>query len=179
MTRAGPSSGGLPRRRPAGGGAWTAGLLGVIAGIFAATGPGHATTTTANIAVSMTITPTCQTNLTTLAFGTYAGVQSDVTASVNLTCTNSTPFTIAINAGQQSTGNYQWNMAGPGATRLAYQIFRDSGRTNLWGGSQGVDTVGGTGTGAAVVIPMYGRMKAAQYVQPGAYTDTVTMTVSY
>jgi len=36
-----------------------------------------------------------------------------------------------------------------------------------------------TGSGAAQPITIYGQIPAAEYVTPGAYTDTITVTVSY
>lgn len=180
MTEGRPRSGDLPRRSQVGRDLLTlAGLAAVIAGIFAQTEPGRAATATGTVAVSMTITPTCLASVAPLAFGTYTTAQNDAATSVTVTCTNSTPFTIGVNAGLQPSGNYQWNMAGPGSSLLAYRIFRDSGRTAYWGGSQGNDTVGGTGTGSAVAIPLYGRELAAQFAQPGGYADTVTLTVYY
>ena len=39
--------------------------------------------------------------------------------------------------------------------------------------------VSGTGNGSAQAITVYGQIPAAQYVTPGSYTDTITVSVTY
>ena len=153
------------------------GAVGLIAAIVWVT-PLAAATASTTIAVSATVAATCRVTVTPLAFGTYASVQNDATATATVTCTNTTPFTLGINTGLNSGSNYQWNLAGPGASLLAYRLYRDAARTVFWG-SVGGDTSTGTGNGAAQTITFYGREPAAQFVQPGAYSDTVTLTLSY
>ncbi len=68
---------------------------------------------------------------------------------------------------------------GPGAVTLSYQMFRDGGYTSNWGNSVGADTYGGTGNGAGQVVTIYGRVAAGQTAAPGAYSDTITATLTY
>ena len=70
-------------------------------------------------------------------------------------------------------------MTGPGAALLGYAMYRDSARTLNWGATAGTDTVGGTGSGAAQTLTDYGRVAGSQYVAPGAYTDTITATITF
>jgi spore coat protein U-like protein len=50
-----------------------------------------------------------------------------------------------------------------------------------WGKTDDTDTVNGTGTG--ILLPadhtVYGRITKNQDVNTGAYSDTITVTVSY
>jgi spore coat protein U-like protein len=62
---------------------------------------------------------------------------------------------------------------------LNYELFRDSARTLNWGNTIGTDTVAGTGNGLAQTLTVYGRILGSQLVAPGAYTDTVTATLTY
>jgi spore coat protein U-like protein len=70
-------------------------------------------------------------------------------------------------------------MTGPGAAVLGYSLFSDAARTVNWGQTIGTDTVTGTGNGSAQAITVYGQATAGQFVAPGAYTDTITATVTY
>jgi spore coat protein U-like protein len=70
-------------------------------------------------------------------------------------------------------------MTGPASALLGYALFSDASRTVNWGQTIGTDTVTGTGNGAAQAITVYGQATAGQFVAPGAYTDTITATVTY
>ena len=44
------------------------------------------------------VTATCLISATNLAFGAYTGTQTDATSTVTVTCTNTTPYNIGLNA---------------------------------------------------------------------------------
>lgn len=145
-------------------------------------GPVTAATTTATTAVSATVQATCLVTASSMAFGTYTGVVSDSTATISVTCTNTTPYTVGLSAGLGVTPTATVttrHMTGAAAANLNYALFSDTGRTTNWGMTPVTDTVAGTGNGAVQALTIYGRVAAAQYVAPGAYTDTVTATVTY
>jgi spore coat protein U-like protein len=108
-----------------------------------------------------------------------SGAQKDATATVSVTSTNTTPYQVGINAGLHSSANFDWEMIGPSSDLLSYKIYQNAGRTTYWGGTQGIDTMPGTGNGNLQAIPIYGRIAAGQNKIPGAYTDTATFTVYY
>lgn len=139
-----------------------------------------AATAPSNIAVSATVQATCTNTATPLAFGIYTGVQSDSTATITVTCTNTTPYTVALNAGTAPTATVTTRrMTGAIGVFLAYALFSDTGRTTNWGSTVGTDTIAGTGTGAGQALTIYGRVAAAQFPAPGAYADTIIATVTY
>jgi spore coat protein U-like protein len=70
-------------------------------------------------------------------------------------------------------------MTGPAAAVLSYALFSDAARTVNWGQTISTDTVAGTGNGSAQALTVYGDVAAAQFLAPGAYTDTITATVTY
>jgi spore coat protein U-like protein len=121
---------------------------------------------------------TCSTSTSGLVFGTYdpfASAPLDSTASVSVTCSASTSYTIALSAGQ---GSFSGRTMSNGAHLLAYNLFTDSLRTTVWGdGSGSTMTVKGSGTSAS--YPIYGRVTALQNAYVGAYMDTVIITVSF
>ena len=140
----------------------------------------HSATAPSNVAVSATVQATCTNTATPLAFGVYSGVQSDSTAIVTVTCTNTTPYTVALNAGTAPTATVTTRrMTGAVGVFLNYALFSDAGRTTNWGSTVGSDTTAGTGTGAGQALTIYGRVAAAQFPAPGAYTDTIIATVTY
>ncbi len=69
-------------------------------------------------------------------------------------------------------------MTGLGGT-LNYQLFRDSSHAQNFGNNAGTDTVSGTGNAVLQSIPVYGLIPAGQNAGFGAYTDTVTATLTY
>jgi len=119
----------------------------------------------------------CTASGTTLAFGSYTGVQITPTSVVTTNCTV-TPSTVALNAGTGSGATTTTRvMAGPSGAKLNYQIFQNSTHTTNWGNTSGTDTVSITGTGAKTTTA-YGLMAAGQAPTPGSYTDTITISVT-
>jgi spore coat protein U-like protein len=153
-----------------------------LLGAFALCPNAFAATAPSTIGVSATVQATCLNTATSLAFGTYSGAQDDATAIITITCTNTTPYTVGIDAGL-GTGPAATvttrHMNGPAAAGLAYTLKSVSQTGANWGVTVGTDTVSGTATGAAQPMTVYGRTPAGQFVTPGVYTDTVTATVTY
>ncbi len=138
--------------------------------------PVFAASATANFAVSATVAANCTITTTALAFGSYTGAAiSTPTGTVSVTCTNTTPYTVALSAGA-ATGATVTNrsMTGPGSALLNYGLYSDSARTLNFATTASI-----TGSGVAQPITVYGQVPAAQYVTPGSYTDSVVATVSY
>ena len=151
----------------------------MVCTIYLAPVPASAATADSSIAVSSSVQATCVTTATPLAFGVYTGIQADNTATISVTCTKSTPYTVGLNAGLGTGATVTArSMTGAGMA-LNYALFTDAGRTTNWGNTVATHTVAGTATGAAQVLTVYGRVAAGQFVAPGAYNDTVTATVTY
>jgi spore coat protein U-like protein len=155
-------------------------LAGIVLMTFGAE-PVLAVDDTANFDATLTIQATCDVLApNSLAFGT-AGVLSliiDTTADFTVQCTNTTDYEIKMNQGTNGSAVTDRKMQVAGAT-IDYQIYRNGDRTENWGETSGSDVVSGTGDGTAVTYTMYGRVPIQSTPAPGAYTDTVTITVSY
>ena len=138
------------------------------------------TSATTSFAVSTTVQATCTVSATSLVFGNYVGALLNSTSTISATCTNTTPYKIGLNAGT-ATGATVTNrsMTGPAGSLLHYSLFSDSGHTTNWGNTLGTDTVSKTGTGAVQILTVYGQVPAGQYVTPGNYADTITVTLTY
>ena len=160
-----------------------------IAGTVMTAGAAEAATVTTPMAVQMTIAASCTVSASTLDFGTQTlidiGADIDATATLTVTCTNATPYNVALNAGLNDGGaGISGRKLKIGATTdtVDYQLYRDSGRTQVWGvtTSGSPDVVSGTGSGDNQTITVYGRVPTGQ-ANPkiGTYNDTVTVTVNY
>jgi spore coat protein U-like protein len=65
-----------------------------------------------------------------------------------------------------------------GPSRLGYRLYLDAGRTQPWGDSFASGLVV-SNTKNNLNVPVYGRIPAGQLVTPGAYSDTVIVSIDY
>ena len=146
-------------------------------------GTANASTTTSSLAVSMTITAGCTVAAGTIAFGTQSSLLSNVdqTGSVAVTCSNTTPYNVGFDAGANGGSVTTRKMKGGASNTefVNYSLFTTAARTSNWGNTVGTDTVTGTGNGNAQTVTIYGRVPTQTLGSPGAYADTVTVTVTY
>jgi spore coat protein U domain-containing protein, fimbrial subunit CupE1/2/3/6 len=136
------------------------------------------TTATAQFSVTATIVKNCTVSATNLAFGNYTGALNSSTSTVSVTCTSTTPYTVGLSAGLATGATVTSRSMQNGSALLHYSLYSNSGHTTNWGNSSG-SWVSGTGNGAAQPLTVYGQIPAAQYVKPGSYTDTITVSVTY
>ncbi len=130
--------------------------------------------------VSATVQATCLITANPLAFGTYTGLAANATTTIAVTCTNTTPYNVGLDAGLTSGATVSTRqMKGPGTDVLNYGLYQDSTHATNWGSTVGTDTETGTGNGSAQSLTVYGQVPANQYVTPGSYSDTITATVTY
>ena len=101
-----------------------------------------------------------------------------VTVSCTFAADTLPAFVAALSRGGAST--YNPRQMSLGANKLDYNIFNQNTYTTLWGDGTGgtlTRSYGGGGNAAAGVG--YGRITTGQYVTPGNYTDTITVTITY
>jgi spore coat protein U-like protein len=103
----------------------------------------------------------------------------DNTSTLQVQCTNTTPYNIGLDAGTGSGATVAARKMSNGGATLIYSLYCDSARTVLWGNTVGTDTVAGIGTGASQSYNVYGRVPAQTTPVAATYTDTVTVTVTY
>ncbi|HRP87667.1 MAG TPA: spore coat protein U domain-containing protein [Gammaproteobacteria bacterium] len=121
-----------------------------------------------------------------LDFGSVMGsttTQIDSAVTLHATCNNQLPYTIALNAGQvvgNTIADRRLGLDGTGPGVLRYQLYRDAGRSQLWGDGTAGSVHVGTGNGVQQDIIVYGRVPAGQAMPAaGTYRDTVTATITY
>jgi spore coat protein U-like protein len=110
-----------------------------------------------------------------------------------VTCTNvpgtgadNVAYSVALSPGV--AGNFNPRRLASGAARLDYNLFRDAGRTQVWGnGTSGSFLVSGTmrvgsGQGNSTrtnTHDIFGRVPAQQDAAVGAYADTIVVTLTF
>jgi len=142
-----------------------------------------AQTATTTFSVQITISAECQINsASTLNFGTTGVINANIDSSSALAvqCTNSTAYNIGLDAGVGVGATIAARrMTGPASATVQYSLYQDAGRTTLWGPTIGTNTVAATGNGSAQNYTVYGRVPPQGTSAAGAYSDTVTVTVTY
>lgn len=163
-------------------GALTALALGLAAGGAALYGHAQAGQATTTLGVSLTINAGCNVSSSPVGFGSSSVLSSGIsqTGSLSVTCTNTTPYNVELDQGAGSGATVSNRlMTGPSSATVAYGLFRDSAHTLNWGKTDGTDTVSGTGNGNAQNLTVYGYIAPQTTPAPGAYADTVNVTVTF
>lgn len=124
-----------------------------------------ATTATGSMNVTATVIATCTVVVTGMAFGSYTNTAaSQSTATITPTCSNSTPYTIALNAGASSGASVSARamfVVGTPAVLLSYGLYSDTARSVNFVTSASI-----TGTGAAQPVTVYGNVPSGQTIAP-------------
>lgn len=156
-----------------------------LAALAVASSAAMAQTATAPLDVTATVLKSCELATSPVNFGSFQPASTgevDAAGAVNVTCTKTTPYTISMGTGANSSSFAARSMAGGGTNtdKLNYNLFTDPARTSVWGdGTASTSTIPGVGSGTSVNLPVYGRLSKSQFVTPDNYLDTVTVTVTY
>ncbi|MBV1705002.1 MAG: spore coat U domain-containing protein [Hyphomicrobiales bacterium] len=133
-------------------------------------------TWTANVIKNCLLTPS------PLNFGAVSVLTSAVTASTTLgvQCTNTTPYSVGLDGGVTAgTGaSPTARQLAKGAARVTYGLYQDAAHATPWGNTS-ANWVAGTGTGLVQNYAIYGQVPAQTTPASGAYSDTVTVTVTF
>lgn len=132
--------------------------------------------------VTLTVENECTVNAGDLNFGTAGGqidADIDATSTITVNCNPDAAYNVLLNAGTGTGSSVADRYMNDGANVVQYQLYRDAGRTQVWGETIGTDTLSGTGNGADQSLTVYGRVLAGQSIPAGNYVSTVTATVDY
>jgi len=145
-------------------------------------GASHAASTTTTFAVQATVTATCTINsASTLNFGSVGVLASneDQSSTIQVTCTNTTPYNIGLDAGVGTGATVAVRKLTSGGATINYSLYTSNAYSTVWGNTVGTDTQTGTGNGSAQSYTVFGRIPPQTSPAPGSYTDTITVTVTY
>jgi len=144
----------------------------------------------------------CSVSTVGVAFGVYdplAVASVDATGTVSVRCvwtSSGSPGTqwvspvVSLSGGLSPGTLLQRRLRNATGDLLNYNLYRDAGRTQIWGdGSSGTFTAT-IGPATLVLLPsgsprtgsrtVYGRMPAGQTAAvPGSYSDVITVTVTF
>lgn len=132
--------------------------------------------------VSANVVKKCTVNASPLNFGTQSGLLNtrvDASTTLNVQCSNTTPYQVGLSAGQHSNGDMNARKMVKGTGAVSYQLYRDATRTQVWGNTVGTNTVAGTGNGNVQPLTVYGSVPPQTTQSAGTYNDTVIVTVTY
>ncbi len=144
--------------------------------------PAFGATTTSTFQSQITIAASCTIlSATTLDFGSQGVLTANVdqTNTIQVQCTNSTPYNIGLDAGTGAGATVTSRKMTSGGVTVNYFLYSNAGRTTNWGNTVGTDTVSSAGTGASQSFTVYGRVPSQTTPAPATYTDTITVTVTY
>jgi spore coat protein U-like protein len=129
---------------------------------------------------SASVLANCMVAATNIGFGSQGLLTANIdqTGTVSVTCTSGTTYNVGLGDGQQNAGPSGRAMA-LGANKVAYGLYRDGARSQVWGNTIGTNTVGGAGTGAAQNFTVYARVAPQTTPPAGTYSDVVVVTITY
>jgi spore coat protein U-like protein len=123
---------------------------------------------------------------TGLSFGTYApgagnrAINGTLTIDCGLITADLLPnFTISLSSGNGANPTARYMLRG--TTHLNYNLYTTNAHTSVWGDAGGgvKQTYSSTLTLGSINYTVYGLIFGAQFVTPGLYTDSLTVTVDY
>ncbi|MBF5002813.1 Csu type fimbrial protein [Diaphorobacter caeni] len=149
---------------------------------------------TTSFPVTATVVKACTVAMNSaagIAFGefeTNSTASAAQTTTINVTCSKKTGYTIALTpsnastsgAGVMTLGGMDFASASADQ-KIAYQLQQPTG-SGVWGNVTGTgpNVYTGTGNGAVQPIIVNGSVAAGAWnVEPGAYSDTVQVKVTY
>lgn len=155
---------------------WTpaAGVAGVMLALSA--NLSHAET----MNVTATVLEVCELGtITDTAFGNLtpgSGATVEQEGTIQWRCSNGTNADITIDQG----GNGDRTMDGPNGDTIAYELYKDPNRSEVWGGAAPAAlNRDGEGMTSFLTETVYGQILPEAYIdaEQGAYSDTVTVLI--
>lgn len=131
--------------------------------------------------ITASVAANCRVVADELNFGTHGVLNANIDAAsaIRVTCTNATSYSVGVGYGLSGTSVNNRRMRSTLGNFVNYQLYRNSGRTQVWGLlADGLTTLGG-GTGGQQTYTVYGRVPPQATPRPDPYADTVTVTVTY
>jgi spore coat protein U-like protein len=143
--------------------------------------PTGSKTASTSSSASATVASSCNVSATNINFGTIGVLTSntDATGTLTIQCNSTLPYTVSLNGGNSGATNPAQRKMASGSSNIVYGLYQDSARSLPWGSTAGTNTASGTGSGASQNLTVYGRIASQTTPNPGTYTDTIVVTVSY
>ena len=130
--------------------------------------------------VNATVVASCSVVANDLAFGDvdpFLGKTGSATMAV--TCSSGAAYDVGLSAGTTAGATVANRLLAGTGFDLPYNLYSDSGHSVVWGNTVDTDTVAGTGNGDAQSLTVYGSIPAEATAPIGAYSDSITVTVTF
>lgn len=162
---------------------------------LAAVSTAQAATATGTFDVKLTITSFCSVASTTgnqdINFGTYVAntaivdiAEQSSANDISVTCSKNTPYIVNLTPSNNDTSG-AGVMTGPDSATIGYQLTQTAGGSawsntgNLTDDGNGVSGIGNGLAIAADSYKVYATVTSTTDVEPGVYSDTVAVSVTY
>lgn len=156
-------------------------LAGFVAACLAVPTVASADTLSNTMPARLRVDTSCRIFTEPLQFGSvnlFSG-QVDTTANIRLRCGPAVAYSVAIDNGQNAAGAQRRMSRGGGILQYVnYEIYRNAGRTQVWGTTAATVMAGTTPANGQVTLVAYGRVPNS-LVLPAEYVDVVTVTVTF
>jgi spore coat protein U-like protein len=128
----------------------------------------------------------CSVAASAVAFGTYTPLTTaPSTGTITITCLSvvgPSPATITLSTGASNT--FAARTMSSGGNTLSYNLYLDAAHTQIWGDGTGGSMADTLNLNQGLVGPtttatVFGLVPAQDPAPGAAYTDTITVTVSY
>ncbi|BCX17408.1 MAG: hypothetical protein KatS3mg117_1090 [Geminicoccaceae bacterium] len=151
----------------------------LLATAVVAAAPARAATTTGNLSVTVEVVATCKVGAASLGFGTYGvGQTADLRAQGSIAYEGCGTSQLKVHLdGGTSRNTAARTLVNAAGNKLAYQLYRDSARSKVWG--TGSNALTFTPTSASGTLVVYGTIPGGQSVPVGTYSDTVLVTIDF
>ena len=143
--------------------------------------PTGSKTASTSSSATATVVSSCNVSATNVNFGAVGVLSSntDATGTISIQCNSTLPYTVSLDGGTAGASDPTQRKMKFSSNNITYGLYKDSARSQPWGGSVGVNTASGTGTGSSQNLTVFGRVAAQTTPQPGTYSDTIVVTVGY
>lgn len=130
----------------------------------------------------------CTVTATTVNFGAYdtlSGAAVNSAGNIEVNCGTDTIGDTISYAIELSGGKLGKPRELQGPDKLQYDLYTDVGRTSIWGNGKGGTAMVADSYSFPVLCCVtrnytaYGRIAASQVVEPGVYSDIITVTVNF
>jgi spore coat protein U-like protein len=139
----------------------------------------------ASLTVTANVSKNCTITTSPVNFGAYDPVAANATAPLDgtgiltVTCTKGAMAHVGLSPGSNAQGSTR-RMQQSATSFLTYEIYKDAGRTIVWGNDIGSNLdIGPAPNRNPRTFTAYGRVPQAQDATVGSYTDTVVATVNF
>ena len=127
----------------------------------------------------------CSLGGTAVAFGAYDSLNLqpfDTIGSLVFQCSQK-DHNVMITLSRGSGTSYATRRMLSGSQQLLYNLYRDAGRTIIWGdgsgGTQAYFINNPQPNRRDITVPIFGRIPPSQNVGVGSYSDTITVTLNF